>query len=54
MTAEASRRYAEVLRGDFSAFVHRSFLELHGTSLYLSNWHLDVLAAKLEELRHGR
>jgi predicted phage terminase large subunit-like protein len=46
--------YAEVLRGDFNAFVHRSFLELNGKSAYLSNWHLEVLAAKLEDVRHGR
>lgn len=54
MTAAPSEMYAEVLRGDFSAFVHRSFLELHGQSAYLSNWHLEVLSAKLEDVRHGR
>jgi len=54
MTVAPSETYAKVLGGDFSAFVHRSFLELHGKSAYLSNWHLEVLAAKLEEVRHGR
>jgi len=54
MTAAPSEIYAELLRNDFSAFVHRSFLELHGKSAYLSNWHLEVLAAKLEDVRHGR
>ena len=54
MTVAPSEMYAEVLRGDFNAFVHRSFLELHGTSAYLSNWHLEVLAAKLEDVRLGR
>jgi predicted phage terminase large subunit-like protein len=54
MTVAPSKMYAEVLRGDFNAFVHRSFLELHGKSEYLSNWHLEVLAAKLEDVRHGR
>ncbi len=54
MTTGPSEMYVEVLRNDFSAFVHRSFLELHGKSAYLSNWHLEVLAAKLEDVRHGR
>ena len=54
MTTGPSEMYAEVLRGDFSAFVHRSFLELQGKFVYLSNWHLEVLAAKLEDVRHGR
>lgn len=49
-----SNMYADVLRGDFGAFVHRSFVELHGKSAFLSNWHLEVLAAKLEDVRHGR
>ncbi len=52
--ATPSQMYAEVLRGDFNAFVHRSFAELHGKSAFLSNWHLEVLAAKLEDVRHGR
>ena len=54
MTISPPKMYAEVLRGDFNAFVHRSFLELNGSSAYLSNWHLEVLAAKLEDVRHGR
>jgi hypothetical protein len=46
--------YSEILRCDFSAFVHRSFLELNGQAAFLSNWHLEVLAAKLEDVRLGR
>jgi predicted phage terminase large subunit-like protein len=46
--------YSEILRSDFAAFVHRSFLELNGQAAFLSNWHLEVLAAKLEDVRHGR
>jgi predicted phage terminase large subunit-like protein len=49
-----SKMYAEILRRDFSAFVHRSFLELNGQTAFLSNWHLEVLAAKLEDVRLGR
>lgn len=48
-----TRLYSEVLRNDFSAFVHRSFLELNPQTPFLSNWHLEVLGAKLEEVRRG-
>src|SRR6202050_5375149 len=46
--------FTEVLSRDFSAFSHRSFIELHGQGKYRHNWHLDVLAAKLEDVRRGR
>ena len=45
--------YAEILRHDFNAFVHRSFLELNGGTTFRSNWHQEVLAARLEDVRHG-
>jgi hypothetical protein len=54
MSVLPSKMYSEILRGDFSAFVHRSFIELNGPGKYISNWHLEVLAAKLEDVRHGR
>jgi len=49
-----SKMFSEVLRYDFSAFSHRSYIELHGQGGYRHNWHLDVLAAKLEDVRLGR
>ena len=54
MTRSPSKMYSEILRHDFNAFVHRSFLELNGQTAFLSNWHLEVLAAKLEDVRLGR
>jgi predicted phage terminase large subunit-like protein len=45
--------YAHILRNDFCAFMHRAFLELNPQSAFEPNWHLDVLAAKLEEVRLG-
>jgi predicted phage terminase large subunit-like protein len=54
MRLSPSKMYPEILRRDFGAFVHRSFLELNGQTAFLSNWHLEVLAAKLEDVRHGR
>ena len=47
MAPAPSKMYSEILRRDFSAFVHRSFLELNPQTPFLPNWHLDVLAAKL-------
>jgi predicted phage terminase large subunit-like protein len=46
--------YAYLLRHDLSAFIHRSFLELEPQTRFLPNWHIEVIAAKLEEVRRGR
>jgi predicted phage terminase large subunit-like protein len=43
-----------VLRGDFSAFIERSFYELNPETEYLPNWHVEVIAAALEDCRLGR
>ena len=53
MAISPSQMYAQLLRHDLCAFAHRSFLELE-QSRFHPNWHLEVLAAKLEEVRHGR
>jgi hypothetical protein len=54
MTDKTFARYADILRRDFTAFSHRSFRALNGDVPYLGNWHLDVMAAKLEDVRTGR
>lgn len=46
--------YDEILRNDFAAFVHRGFLEVVPNAKFLPNFHIDVLAAAMEEIRHGR
>ncbi len=46
--------YAHMLRHDLCAFIHRSFLELNAGTPFLPNWHIEVLAAKLEDVRRGR
>jgi hypothetical protein len=53
MAPSPANRYADVLRHDLCAFIHRSFLELNAQTQFLSNWHIEVLAAKLEEVRRG-
>lgn len=53
MTSPANQ-YAEILRRDFRAFAHRAFLELNPSARFRQNWHHEVVAAKLEEVRHGQ
>jgi len=54
MARSPSRLYPDILRNDFCAFMHRAFLELNPQAEFLPNWHLEVLAAKLEKVRLGR
>jgi len=46
--------YADLLRHDLCAFIHRSFLELNPQNSFHSGWHIEVIAAKLDEVRRGR
>jgi hypothetical protein len=43
-----------LLRRDFVAFSHRGFQELNPQTMYQHNWHIEVIAAALEECRTGR
>src|SRR6266508_2674439 len=54
MAPTPANMYAPFLRHDLCAFIHRSFLELNAQTRFLPNWHLEVLAAKLEQVRRGR
>jgi len=49
----SNREYAALLRNDFMAFIHRSFIELNPTTEFKHNWHLEVIAHELEQLRRG-
>src|SRR6516164_5295791 len=53
MAPSPANMYAHMLRNDLCAFIHRSFLELEQSKFH-PNWHIEVLAAKLEDVRHGR
>lgn len=44
----------EILRSDLCAFIHHSFLELNPATPYFYNWHIGLLASKLEEVRQGK
>ena len=46
--------YRALLRQDFSIFSQRCFRQLDPQTNFLNNWHIEVLAAKLEACRQGR
>jgi predicted phage terminase large subunit-like protein len=43
----------EAMRIDFRTFIERSFLELNPNETFKANWHIDVLAYWLEQVRLG-
>jgi hypothetical protein len=53
MAPTPANMYADVLRHDLCAFIHRSFLELNPQTRFYTSGHIEVLAAKLEEARQG-
>ncbi len=54
MAPSPSTLYCQLLSNDLSAFIHRSFLELNPHLPFEPNWHVDAMAAKLEQVRLGR
>jgi predicted phage terminase large subunit-like protein len=53
MAPSPANMYAHLLRNDLYAFIHRSFVELNPNIPFHPNWYLEVIAAKLEEVRRG-
>jgi len=45
--------YRTLVRGDFYAFIQRSFCELNPQTPFQHNWHIEVIAAELEKCRRG-
>ena len=48
------RVYKEILRLDLGYFAHHCFCELNPQAVFLPNWHIEVIAAKLAAVRAGR
>src|SRR5947209_17386398 len=42
-----------LMRADFCSFVNRAFLELNSGATLAINWHLELIAAKLDAVRRG-
>ena len=45
--------YRSLLRVDFCSFVQRCFYELNPAAAFHMNWHLELIAAKLDAIRRG-
>ena len=48
------REYEAVLRSDLGYFAERCFYQLNPQSAFLTNWHIEVIAAKLAAVRAGK
>lgn len=46
--------YDAILRSDFGFFAQRCFCELNPQTTLATNWHLEVIAAKLTAVREGK
>jgi len=52
--ALTDKEYAALLRIDFCSFIVRAFIELNPNTAYQHNWHIEVLAAKLQAVASGQ
>ncbi len=43
-----------LLRHDFCAFIERCFYQLNPQTAFLFNWHIELMAAKLDAVRRGQ
>jgi hypothetical protein len=48
------REYAYFLRNDLRSFIERSFYALNPQTRFEADWHIDVIAAKLEDCLRGK
>jgi hypothetical protein len=46
--------YEVLLRHDFTTFAGRCFQDLNSQTCLATNWHLEVIAAKLTAVREGK
>src|SRR5712671_6339795 len=46
--------YDAILRSEFWFFAQRCFSELNPQTTFATNWHLEIIAAKLTEVREGK
>lgn len=49
-----TQEYHSLLRNGFAWFIERSFLVLNPQSAYMPNWHIEMIAAALEDCRLGK
>jgi predicted phage terminase large subunit-like protein len=46
--------FAVLCRNDFYAFNELAFRELNPAAVFLHNWHIELIASRLEQCRHGK
>jgi predicted phage terminase large subunit-like protein len=54
MTDISFAEYQAACRADFYTFMTRCFADLHGSAPFLPNWHMEVIAAQLQDCLEGR
>jgi predicted phage terminase large subunit-like protein len=54
MSETPPAKFRRIIRADFNAFNTRAFTLLNPQTRFAPNWHLEVLAAKLEAVRQGK
>jgi len=54
VTIPTAAEYRALLRTDFNSFIERCFYQLNPNTRYLMNWHLELIASKLEACRQGK
>jgi predicted phage terminase large subunit-like protein len=50
----SAAEYQTVVRNDFYSFMHRAFGELNPRAPFLHNWHIELIAAKLQACLEGK
>lgn len=51
---DTRKQYRAILRQDLCSFIQRCFHQLNPSAHFYMNWHIDVMAAKLEACRRGK
>ena len=54
MSEISPEEYSALLRRDFCTFIQRCFYELNPHTDFHMNWHIEVMAAKLDAVREGK
>src|SRR6266550_4167542 len=54
MSDLSRRELAVILRSDLGYFAERCFYDLNPQAAFLTNWHIEVIAAKLAAVRAGK
>ena len=54
MSELSPRELDVILRSDLGYFAERCFYQLNPQAAFLTNWHIEVIAAKLAAVREGK